>query len=276
MEEKKLREGIRNIRSELKKYLLKNKLKSLIIGLSGGIDSAICVALAEPVCSELGIKFIGRSLPILTNKSEEIERARDIGENFRLEFKEIVLDHAYIYLSQAIKEVKEDGGETEMEEKIREGNIKVRVRMIYLYNLAALHNGMVLSTDNWTELMLGFWTLHGDIGDYGMVQQLDKTEVYEMARIIVSDLRKRGEKYKASALEDCINATPTDGLGITNSDLDQIKADSYEEVDKILHAYIDKGDLSLRNHPIIKRHERTHFKRHNPFNIPREKIFTKL
>jgi NH3-dependent NAD+ synthetase len=132
---------------------------------------------------------------------------------------------------------------------------------------------MVLSTDNWTELMLGFWTLHGDVGDYGMIQNLDKTEVYELAEYIVSDLRSKGATKKADALQTCIVAVPTDGLGITNSDLDQIQAETYQEVDTILHSYLDKRDISFKEHPVVLRHERTHFKRKNPVSIPRSKIF---
>jgi NAD+ synthetase len=266
----KYRKAVENIRKELKQYLMQHHLESLIIGISGGIDSAICVALAQPVCEKLKIKFIGRSLPIQTNKDEEISRAKSVGNTFNLEFKEVDLAKAYLNLSS---EIKEDGKETEMEKKIREGNIKVRVRMVYLYNLAKLHNGMVLSTDNWSELMLGFWTLHGDVGDYGMIQNLDKTEVYKLSEYIVSDLKNKGEDTKAIALQDCIDAIPTDGLGITNSDLDQIQAESYQEVDEILHSYIDKRDNTFKDHPVILRYERTHFKRNNPTSIPRSKIF---
>ncbi len=94
----------------------------------------------------------------------------------------------------------------------------------------AIH-GMVLSTDNYTELLLGFWTLHGDVGDYGMIQNLWKTEVYAMARYIVNNLDNKKAK---NALQLCIDAVATDGLGITNNDLEQIQAKTYEEVDQIL------------------------------------------
>lgn len=268
----KYQKAVENIRKELKNYLEQHQLNSLIIGISGGIDSAICVALAQPVCEKLKIKFIGRSLPIQTNKKEEMYRAKAVGNAFDLDFKEVDLANAYLNISS---EIKEDGIETDMDEKIREGNIKVRIRMIYLYNLAKLHKGMVLSTDNWSELMLGFWTLHGDVGDYGMIQNLDKTEVYKLSEYMVSDLKNRGEETKAMALQDCITAIPTDGLGITNSDLDQIQAETYQEVDDILHSWFDKRDSKFKDHPVILRHERTHFKRKNPTSIPRSKIFEK-
>ena len=143
--------------------------------------------------------------------------------------------------------------------------------MVYLYDLAAKNKGVVLSTDNYTELLLGFWTLHGDVGDLGMIQNLWKMEVYEMAQYIAE---YEANEQQAQALWACINATPTDGLGITSSDLEQLGANSYNEVDKILKSYLS-GNKEYSNHPVIKRHLATHFKRNNPYNFPREIIFGK-
>lgn len=58
---------------------------------------------------------------------------------------------------------------------IADGNIQARLRMIYLYNLASIHKGLVMSTDNQTEYQLGFWTIHGDVGDFDPIQDLWKT-----------------------------------------------------------------------------------------------------
>jgi NAD+ synthetase len=144
--------------------------------------------------------------------------------------------------------------------------------MIYLYNLAQKHGGMVLSTDNYTELMLGFWTLHGDVGDYGPIAMLWKTEVYECAKwLINNDLIFLEQQY---ALQRCIDATPTAGLGTTISDLDQLAASTYAEVDALLQEYIveRKRGEKLINHPVIMRHLNSEFKRNNPCNVPRERI----
>jgi NAD+ synthetase len=155
--------------------------------------------------------------------------------------------------------------------KIRMGNVKARMRMLYLYDLAQSSSGMVLSTDNYTELLLGFWTLHGDVGDYGMIQNLWKSEVYDMARYLASEM---DDTNAAEALLSCVDAVATDGLGITNSDLDQLKAASYAVVDEILIDYLryphkyDGDNL----HPVIERHLQSDYKRENPYNIPREYI----
>lgn len=256
-----------NIRKHLEDYLIKSNLKSLVVGLSGGIDSSLCAVLAAPVCKKLGVKLIGRCLTIETNKPEEIERGLLIGKEFCDDFSEINLTKEYLTLKDSIEE-QDIANETERETKIRLGNIKVRMRMIYLYNLAQKHKGMVLSTDNYTELLLGFWTLHGDVGDYGMIQSLWKTEVYDLSKYLIENELQTAEQKKSLQLS--VDAIPTDGLGITNSDLDQIQASSYYEVDEILKAYLSEGKFS--EHPVVKRHLASEFKRQNPYNLNRNMI----
>ncbi len=265
------KKAVENIRSEIKNYVVKSKLKSLVLGLSGGIDSALCAALAKPVCDELNIPLIGRSITIVTNKPHEISRAKNIGTYFTHDFKEIDLSDAFFLLEKMVVENPEKEDKTAYDYKIRLGNVKARTRMIYLYDLAAKNKGMVLSTDNYTELLLGFWTLHGDVGDYGMIQQIWKTEVYEMARYLAA---LNPNKEAAQALLDCVEAVPTDGLGITNSDLDQIGAPTYEDVDKILIQMLYSMDNlgELANNKVVQRHLNSEYKRTNPYNIPRELI----
>jgi len=268
---KDYKSAIENIRTELRKYLTKYPLKSLVLGVSGGIDSALCAALAKPICDELNIALIGRSITILTNKPEEIERAKNIGNHFTSDFKEIDLSESFKIFEKMIIENHQDEDLQSYDFKIRLGNAKARTRMVYLYDLASKYKGMVLSTDNYTELLLGFWTLHGDVGDYGMIQQIWKTEVYEMSRFLASQLKN---KEAASALLACVDAVPTDGLGITNSDLDQIGAPSYQAVDGILIRMVKESENigDLENHKVIIRNRNSEFKRNNPFNIPRNLI----
>ncbi len=258
--------AVKNIRKEIKDYIKNSGLKSLVVGISGGIDSALCCALAQPVCKELKIPLIGRSITIESNKKDEIDRSIEIGENFCDDFKHVDFTEYYNCLTPIFNE---DGvEELTHEKKIRNGNVKARMRMIYLYDLAQKKGGMVLSTDNKTELMVGFWTLHGDVGDYGMIQNLWKTEVYNMSNYLCEIL----DSKKSEALKKCILAVPTDGLGITNSDLDQLGVATYVDADRILIDYLENGNKSLGDTPIIKRNIRTEFKRINPYNIPREII----
>lgn len=270
-----------NIKKHFAAYLIKNnQLKSLVIGLSGGIDSALTCILANEILKDIpDITLLGRSLPIETNKKEEISRAEEIGKLFCDDFETLDLTDAYKNFYEQIVPANriKDLLQTKLfEEKIRKGNIKARIRMIYLFDLAHFQKGMVLSTDNYTELMLGFWTLHGDVGNFGLLQYLWKTEVYGLARYFEAEYRKKKELNKADALKHSIDAVPTDGLGITSSDFDQIKVPDYETADNILIEYFKKDSESIsvdEEHPVIKRYKATKFKRLDPLNIKREDIF---
>ncbi len=263
--------AVENIRTQLYNYLNNSKLNSLVVGVSGGIDSALTVVLAKPVCDKLNIPLIGRSITIVTNKPDEISRARNIGTNFCSDFKEIDLSENFNIVAKTAIEDFDNENKNSFDYKIRLGNIKARLRMMYLYDLAGKNKGMVLSTDNYTELLLGFWTLHGDVGDYGMIQNIWKTEVYEMSEYLASKMKNND---MANALLDCVSAVATDGLGITNSDLDQIGASSYKEVDQILIKLLDseKELGEYKNHKVVLRKINSEFKRNNPYNIPRKLI----
>lgn len=256
-----------NIRKNLKNYIKDNNLLSLVVGESGGVDSALTSALAYPVCEVMNIPLIGRSITIDSNKSDEIERGRKIGTVYCHDFEELNLTPEYENFIEK-KSIRDPSIiEDTLESKIRRGNIKARLRMIELYDIAQDNKGIVLSTDNFTELALGFWTLHGDVGDLGMIQKLFKTEVYKLSSWIACSTIDGKQK---EALQSCIDATPTDGLGITNSDLDQLGANTYEEVDNILIEYF-KYKKNI-DHPVVRRHLKTNFKRNNPYNFRRDII----
>ncbi|MBU0992669.1 MAG: NAD(+) synthase [Proteobacteria bacterium] len=263
-----------NIMNTARTYLMDHPyLKSLIVGVSGGIDSGLVTALAsEIVKGRPEINLIGRVIPIETNTPEEIDRAEKIGNAFCTSFEVKDLTDAFRHLSKEIISGSDRDRHTDHGEKIRQGNIKARTRMVYLFDLAHYHQGMVLSTDNYTELLLGFWTLHGDVGNYGFIQFLWKTEVYGLARFLTDKYRAAGQPEKAAALRLCIDAVPTDGLGITSSDFDQIGVTTYEEADQMLIDYL-KGNKAHEAHPLIKRHLASAFKRNDPLNIPREVLF---
>jgi len=289
-------ETVENLRGLLKDYLVKSGLKSIVMGISGGIDSALVAALAKPVVDELGIELIGRSITIQSNKEDEISRARNIGEVFCTNFNEVDLTDKYLIMREI--DDMEGEGDDDTAYKIRMGNVKARMRMTYIYNLASKNSGMVMSNDNMTELLLGFWTLHGDVGDYGLIQELWKTEVYGMTEWLALNSETKAEK---EALMACVKADATDGLGISNTDLDQILPDwkdrhtstrgGYAEVDNILIDYLEMVDvlinkrnstpytkileisnnvMKLKDHPVIVRHMKSQFKRENPYNEKRE------
>lgn len=244
---------------ETKRYLLDNNLKAMVLGISGGIDSTVTAAICHEVSKQTGIPLIGRSLPI-KNKEDEFNTSKLVGEAFCDDFK-------IVNLSESIDDfiVTVQNAETKfgifagnwIQTPIANGNIQARFRMIYLYNLASIHNGLVLSTDNQTEYQLGFWTLHGDVGDFDPLHDLWKTEVYELANQILKNYLFQMtsaeeahmwdvcETYNKmfKAVKKSMELTPTDGLGISNSDLDQIGAKSYAEVDTILQDFLAYNEM---------------------------------
>lgn len=238
-------------------YINTNNIKSLILGISGGIDSTVCAAICHEAAKQTGIPLIGRSLPTKHNKEGETTTANLVGKAFCDNYKVASINLPYNSLLSFIGTMEDSmldlSGNTlydiqgefpKQQTNIANGNIQARLRMIYLYNLASIHKGMVIDTDNLTEHYLGYWTLHGDVGDYKPIGNLWKTEVFELAAWLVADYYKQytfsnpendTEVFaKIQAIMESLKLQPTAGLGITNSDLEEIGAESYEQVDKII------------------------------------------
>jgi len=262
-----------NIISFTHNYLRENNIKTLVIGMSGGIDSTLCAALASEVCRPISVDVTveGRILPI---ESDQVETSRAImaSQAFCDHFQLNNMTPTYTVLNRDIISTASSAPSA----LIRRGNIKARLRMMKLYDLANKMDGVVLSTDNYTEYLLGFWTLHGDVGDYGMIQNLWKTEVYGLANYLMKKYKDTDELYKAASLQECIKAMPTDGLGVSESDFDQIypdydrndtPVDVYGKVDAILLDYLNEATPYIGD--VVKRYIATEFKRLNPFSIPR-------
>lgn len=273
-------------------YVESNHLKAMILGISGGIDSTVVAAICHEVSKQTGIPLIGRSLPI-KNKNDEFDTSKLVGKAFCNNFE---VTNLYEVFNKFLTLVDGDNLTSLRQTPIANGNIQARLRMIYLYNLASIHRGLVMSTDNQTEYQLGFWTLHGDVGDFNPLFGLWKTEVYDLARWIEigyiieykESVKNNKEDTslldKAQAIHRSIALTPTDGLGISNSDLEQIGAKSYAEVDDILQTMLlyenperEKWDILYSKYgeevvnKVWNRHLASEFKRKNlPIVIERE------
>jgi nicotinamide-nucleotide amidase len=136
------------------------------------------------------------------------------------------------------------------------------MRMITLYNLASLNKGIVGSTDNFSELAAGFWTLHGDVGDVAPIQSLTKSwEVPALAELL-------------EVPDSIVSAKPTDGLGVANGDEDQFGF-SYLEFDIAMFSLFRDNQLEPENEKdkaivesVKQRLTSTIYKRFNPLNLP--------
>ena len=240
---------VENSRKWLEDYINSNHLQSLVIGISGGIDSTVSCAIASPVCKKLNIPLIGRSLPSESNAPQENNSAQLVGEAFCNDFKIVSISNTFKSVHKLCYE-----GECLNHSKVinnisnlQDGNIKARLRMIYLRNLASMHGGVVLDNDNFTEWELGFWTVGGDSPmDINLgLHYLWKTEVYELAEYLYEELAKQATygydefagKYmkQAESIYKSMKLVPTDGNGVmSGGDCAQFGLDNYSQVDDVL------------------------------------------
>lgn len=252
-------------------YVQENGLKSMILGISGGIDSTVIAAICHEVSRRTGIPLIGRSLPSKYNKEGETTTADLVGKAFCTDYRVFNINTIYNnYIRDIIHKesghvnytIDSDGNISEVQDDflspIAKGNIQARLRMIYLYNLASLFGGLVMDTDNLTENNLGYFTIHGDVGDFNPIGCLWKTEVFDLAKYLYNYYTKQLEETfnfkepstqdltnKANAIALSLKLKPTAGLGITNNDLEELGAESYEQVDYILQEILAWKWVSL-------------------------------
>ena len=222
--------------AKTKEYLISNNLKAMILGISGGIDSTVCAAICHEVSKQTGIPLIGRSLPTQYNKEEETNTSDLVGNAFCDDYRAVNIHNLYqrvgVYITTAESGMIDNPRYPQT--KIADGNIQARLRMIYLYNLSCTHQGIVIDTDNLTEHNLGYWTVHGDVGDFNPIGGLWKTEVFKLAEYLIIRYNINRENDKCLAVESSFKLKPTAGLGITNDDLEELGAESYEQVDAII------------------------------------------
>jgi len=180
-------------------YIVRNNLNCMVLGISGGIDSTVVAAICYEVSKRINIPLIGRSLPTKFNKEGETTTADLVGNAFCDDYKVFNINELYhSYIMQithketgSTKYTVADNGDIESVENtfqtpIANGNIQARLRMMYLYNLASIHKGLVMDTDNLTENNLGYFTIHGDVGDFNPIGGLWKTEVFKLAEWLIS------------------------------------------------------------------------------------------
>lgn len=231
---------------ETQKYLEDHNLFAMILGISGGLDSTVTAAICHEVEKRNPeLKFYGISLPCTSNSGEERDSATACMKAFCKEGQYWAENLQKEYMLMKATCCQHHSPTT-----IGIGNIKARLRMIYLYDLANYTKGLVMDTDNLTEHYLGFFTIHGDVCDYNPIGGLWKHEVYELANYLYNEYYQApfgSEGDKHLALEHAIGITPTDGNGVNDlGDMGQIapafaqdkNIDAYTKVDDIIQKYL--------------------------------------
>ncbi|MFI5738520.1 NAD+ synthase [Streptomyces anulatus] len=208
----------------LRAYAAKNGFSSVLIGLSGGIDSAICAAIA---CDALGAQHVyGVSMPSKYSsdhsKGDAAELARRTGLNFRTVPIEPMFD-AYMGSLQLTG--------------LAEENLQARLRGTMLMALSNQEGQIVLAPGNKSELAVGYSTLYGDaVGAYGPIKDVYKSSVFRLAKWRNRAAEERGQTPPIP--EASITKPPSAELRPGQVDTDSLP--DYDVLDAILEMYVDR------------------------------------
>ena len=197
------------IRLEVRKA---NK-RGIVVGLSGGIDSAVTAALSRKA---IGDNVIGLILPCGSHPVDE-KLAKKFARKFKIRVKKIDLAGVYKKLSSTFPGAK----------RIAKANLKPRLRMMTLYYLANSLNYLVAGTGNKSEIMVGYFTKYGDGG----------CDILPLGGLLKTEVRKLAEELRIPA--EIIKRAPTAGLWVGQTDESEMGV-SYKELDHCLASF-EKG-----------------------------------
>ena len=214
----------------LRDYCRKCNFHSTVVGLSGGIDSAVTAVIAVDA---LGTENVtGVSMPSPYSSRGSIEDSRMLARNLGIKLFEIPITEAFQVFKAQFKEAFKGVPENETEE-----NMQPRLRAMTLMALSNRFGHLVLSTGNKSELAVGYCTLYGDMaGGLAVISDVPKTMIYELARWINRDR----EIIPTSTIEKAPSAE------LKPNQKDQDTLPMYEILDQILHLYVEEN-LSARD-----------------------------
>ena len=209
-------------------YVSKNNFEKVLVGLSGGIDSALTATIAADSLGSDNV--VGVALPSKYNTEESLVDARLLAENLDIEFKVIEIEEIVNIFRNTLKEsVNDELGQTTDE------NIQSRVRGNILMALSNQTGAMVVSTGNKSEMAVGYSTLYGDLaGGFALLKDLYKTEVYNLANFRNS--------ISSVIPQNTIDKEPSAELRPDQFDKDSLP--EYELLDEILRMYIEEDSSS--------------------------------
>lgn len=209
----------------LRDYVEKNGFKSVVLGLSGGIDSAVVATIAVDALGR--DRVFGVSLPSKYSSEHSKRDASDLARNLGIEFRTIDIEPVVQGFLQA----------TTLQ-GLAEENVQARVRGSLLMGLSNQEGHLVLATGNKSELAVGYSTLYGDaVGGYAPIKDVFKVDVWRLAKWRNEKARNMGAV--APIPESSITKEPSAELRPGQRDSDSLP--NYEVLDQILELYIDKG-----------------------------------
>ena len=212
----------------LKDYVRKNKFTKVLIGISGGIDSALTAAICVDALGAENV--IGVAMPSKYNSKDSLDDAIKLSDNLGITLKTIEIEKLVDDFRETLtNSLNEDLGQ------ITDENIQSRVRGNILMGLSNQTGAMVVSTGNKSEMAVGYSTLYGDLaGGFALIKDLYKTKVYELSNYInsISDVIPKNIITKEPSAELRPNQFDSDSLP------------DYEVLDKILNLYIEEDSSS--------------------------------
>ena len=210
-------------------YVHKNRFKSVVLGLSGGIDSAVCAAIAVDAIGADNV--YGVSLPSKYSSEHSLSDAATLAENTGLKYSTEDIEP---YVEQFVSKLAHQGLAAE--------NLQARVRALILMAKSNTDGHLLLSTGNKTELAVGYSTIYGDAaGGYAPIKDVEKTLVWDLARYR-NELAVQN-KQTPPIPESSINKPPSAELRANQ--LDQDTLPEYEVLDQILELHIEQRKSEL-------------------------------
>src|SRR5215475_8952268 len=214
----------------LRDYCRKCNFRSAVVGLSGGVDSAVTAVIAVHALGAENV--IGVSMPSPYSSRGSIDDARSVARNLGIRLLEIPITEAFQVFKSQFKEIFKSLPENEAEE-----NMQPRLRAMTLMALSNKFGHLVLSTGNKSELAVGYCTLYGDMaGGLAVISDVPKTMIYELARWI----NHEREVIPTSTIEKAPSAE------LKPNQKDQDTLPPYDILDQILQLYIEEN-LSARD-----------------------------
>jgi NAD+ synthase (glutamine-hydrolysing) len=210
----------------LSDYVRKNGFEDVVLGVSGGIDSALTAALAVEALGAEHVHCV--SMPSRFSSEETRRDARLLAESLGTDFRELPIDETFQALESALAP-----SFAGREPDLTEENLQARIRGVLLMALSNKFGWLLLATGNKSELSVGYATLYGDMaGGFALLKDVFKTDVFRLAR----HLNSRAER-------DLIPATIIDRAPSAELRADQLDEDSlppYPALDRVLEAYVEQ------------------------------------